>query len=195
VGAGFQIIADVEVTEAEAPGLAASVVGWLTAEGIIAAELTDYVLGAESGYAPGPRYTAAVTEPGEWLLELRSNGVEVCTSRNVFIPFRGGAGPVACPRCGQTVELEDPATGQPTARWDLFSDALDTWMAGGSGAVTCPRCGQVTAFNDWLWLTRFLFAIGFLGFTFCTWPELSELFVAQMRSHLGHRVVLTGGKL
>jgi len=55
VGDSFQIIADVEATEAEAPGLAASVVGWLTAEGIIAAEPTDCVLGAESGYAPGPQ--------------------------------------------------------------------------------------------------------------------------------------------
>ena len=103
MGDGFQIIADVEATEVAAAGLAASVVDWLTAEGIIAAEPTDCVLGAESGYAPGPHYTAAVTEPGEWLLELRTNGVRVSTNRNVFAPLQGEIGPVVCPACGQTV--------------------------------------------------------------------------------------------
>ncbi len=34
----FQSIADVEATEAEAPALAASVVGWLAAAGVIAAD-------------------------------------------------------------------------------------------------------------------------------------------------------------
>ena len=36
MGDNFQIIADVEATEAEAPALAASVVNWLATAGIIA---------------------------------------------------------------------------------------------------------------------------------------------------------------
>jgi hypothetical protein len=171
------------------------VVGWLAREGIIAVEPTDCVLGAESGYPPGPRYTAAVTESGECLLQLRTNGVEVCTSRTVFAPARGEMGPVVCPHCRQTVELEDPATGQIAPQWEPFSDALNAWMGGGPGEVRCPQCGQVAGFNDWRWIGEWPFAVGFLGFTFWNWPPLSESFIAQMASHLEHRVVVTRGKL
>jgi hypothetical protein len=195
VSDGFQIIADVEATEAEAAGLAASVVGWLAAERIIPAEPTDCVLGAESGYAPGPRYAVAVTAPGEWLLELRANGVGVSTSRNVFAPLQGEIGPVVCPFCGQTIELEDPATGQLTALWDPFRDAIEAWLAGGADEVACLACGQAAGFNDWHWAGDSPFAVGFLGFTFWNWPELSEPFIAEVASHLGHRAVVTRGKL
>lgn len=195
MGDGFRIIADVEATEVEAPALGGSVVEWLAGEGIIAAEQAGCVLGAESGYPPGPRYTKAVIEPGEWLWGLRANGVEVCTSRNVFAPVRGEIGPVACPRCGQVVALEDPATGQVGPHWERFGDALDAWMAGGAAAVACPACGQVAGFNDWHWPSYWPFAVGCLGFTFWNWPELSEAFVGQVAGRLGHRVVVTRGKL
>jgi hypothetical protein len=194
VGDYFEIIADVETTEAEAPEQAASVVSWLTREGIISAEPADCVLGAESGYPPGPRYTAAVTEPAEWLLRLQTNGVEVCTSRTVFSAAQGEMGPVVCPHCGQTVELEDPATGQIAPQWEPFNDALDAWMRGGPGEVRCPQCGQMAGFNDWRWIGE-PFAVGFLGFTFWNWPSLSESFIAQMASHLEHRVAVIRGKL
>lgn len=194
VGDYFAIIADVEATEAEAPELAASVVGWLTREGIIEAEPADCVLGAESGYPPGPRYTAAVTEPAELLLRLQTNGVEVCTSRTVFSADQGEMGPVACPHCGQTVELEDPATGQITPQGESFNDALTAWMEGGPGGVRCPRCGQVAGLNDWRWAGEPI-VVGFLDFTFWNWPPLSESFIAQMASHLRHPVVVIQGKL
>ena len=194
MGNYFEIIADAEATEDEAAGLAASVVSWLTQEGIIAAEAANCVLGAESGYPPGPRYTAAVTEPDEGLLRLRANGVEVCTTRAVFSPAEGTAGSVVCPLCGQTTDLNDPVTGQITPQWELFSDAFGTWMEGGPGEVRCPRCGQLVRLNDWRW-TNEPFAVGFLGFTFWNWPLLSVPFIAQVASRLKHRVVVIRGKL
>lgn len=194
VGDYFEIIADVEATETEAPELAASVVSWLTREGVIAGEPADCVLGAESGYPPGPRYTAAVTEPDELLLRLWTNGVEVCTSRTVFAAAQGEMGQVVCPHCGQTMELHDPATDQATPQWEPFNDTLTAWMEGGSDKVRCPQCGQAAGFNDWRW-TGEPFAVGFLGFTFWNWPPLSESFIAQMASHLEHRVVVIQGKL
>lgn len=189
----FQIIADVEAAEDEAPGLAAAIVAWLASDGIIAAEPADCVLGADFGYPPGPRYTTAVTEPvgglGSW-----ANGVEVCTGRQVFSPLWGVTGPVVCPRCGVTVELEDPATGQLAPDWERFSDALTAWHDGGPAEVACPLCGQATGFNDWHWDTDWPFAVGFLGFTFWNWPQLAEPFIAQVAGRLGHRVVVTSGK-
>jgi hypothetical protein len=195
VGDYFEIIADVEATEAEAPEFAAAVVDWLTGEDIIAAEPADCVLGAESGYPPGPRYASAVREPDERLFRLRTNGVEVCTSRAVFAPIQGEMGPVACPYCEQRIDLEDRATGQTTPQWEAFSDALNAWMEGGPSEVCCPQCGQGAGFNDWHWISEWPFAVGFLGFTFWNWPPLSEPFIAQTASLLTHRVVITRGKL
>jgi hypothetical protein len=71
------------------------------------------VLGDDPGYPPGPHYAAAVTEPDGMLERRQANGVEVHTSKTVFHPVQGELGPVACPRCGQVLTLEDPASGEP----------------------------------------------------------------------------------
>jgi hypothetical protein len=107
VGDNFQIIADVEATEAEASALAASVVNWLATAGIIAGDQADCALGTGPGYPPGPHYAAAVTRPEDMLASLRTNGVEVRTTRTVFHPVQGEMGPVACPRCGKASGLND----------------------------------------------------------------------------------------
>jgi hypothetical protein len=194
VGDNFQIIADVDAAEAEAPALAASVVSWLAGAGIIAGDPADCVLGTGPGYPPGPQHAAAVAMPDAALLRLRANGVEVHTTKTVFCPVQEEIGPVACPGCGQVMVLEDPATGQATADWELFSDALDKWWAGEPSAVTCPRCQQASGLNDWRWTGDWPIAVGFLGFTFWNWPALSQSFITQVGTHLGHRVVVTQGK-
>lgn len=195
MGNNFQIIADVEASEAEAPALAASVITWLASAGIIAGEATDCVLGPESGYPPGPHYAAALSGPDEMLVRLETNGVEVHTTKTVFYPVQGEIGPVTCPRCGQVLALEDLATGEWTARWEPFGDALDKWWNGGPGTVTCPQCQLASGFNDWHWAGDWPIAVGFLGFTFWNWPALNQAFITQVAAHLGHRVVVTKGKL
>jgi hypothetical protein len=195
VGDFFQVIADVEAAADEAPGLAASAVSWLAGEGIIMAEPCDCVLAPEPGYPPGPRYVTAVTHPGDRVLRLRTNGVEVCAGRNVFHPVAGEFGPVVCPCCRQTLVLQDPVTGGLTGQWEPFAEALTGWAAGGAADVTCPQCGQVSGLNDWDWVGDWPLAVGYLGFRFWNWPELSESFIAGMAAHLGHRVVVTSGKI
>ena len=148
MGDFFQIVADVEASEAEAPALAASVVGWLGDSGIITGEQAGCVLGAAAGYPPGPGYAAAVTDPDELLAGLKVNGLQVSATRSVFVPGQAVIGPVTCPHCGRDVELQDPADGTPTTRWKLFSDALGKWMTGEPSEVTCPLCWQDTALND-----------------------------------------------
>ena len=122
----FQIIADVEATEVEAAVLAETLTRWLIADGVIKPDVSDCVPGDEFGYPPGPRYSAATTRPNAHLRDLITNGVEVSTGRRVFDPGQGELGPVSCPRCDQTVLLEDPVTGKLTDWWDPFGDALDT---------------------------------------------------------------------
>jgi len=93
------------------------------------------------------------------------------------------------------VLLSDPTTGAVTDQWGPFSDALDTWYSGGSSLVQCPQCDRMIEFNDWRRVGGPPFAVGFLGLTFWNWPELSGQFVQQVEDRLGHRVVVTGGKL
>jgi uncharacterized protein YbaR (Trm112 family) len=195
VGDNFQITADVEAEEAEAPELAASVVSWLAGAGIIAGDPADCVLGTGPGYPPGPHYAAAVTAPDGMLPTLLTNGVQVHTTRTVFYPVQGQVGPVACPRCGHHLVVEDPATGEMTAHWDRFRDALDLWWADEPGTVICPHCQQASGLNDWHWTGDWPIAVGFLGLTFWNWPALSQAFITQVATHLGHRVVVTQGKL
>ena len=195
VGDSFQTIADVEAVEAEAPALASSVIGWLAGAGIIAGDPADFVLGTGRGYPPGPHYAVAVTRPDGTLPSLRINGVEVRTARTVFYPVQAEAGPVACPRCGYSMLLRDPATGEMTAYWELFSYALDKWWTDWTGTVICPQCRRPSDVNKWHWSGDWPIAVGFFGLTFWNWPPLSQSFVTQVAAHLGHRVVVTRGKL
>ncbi len=133
-------MADVEATEAEAAALADSMVRWLVGEGVIMKDPTDCVLGADSGYPPGPNFRSVVIHPNDDFLTLWTNGVELSTGRRVFHPGQGELGAVTCPRCDQMVLLSDPATGSVTDQWQPFADALDSWYAGGLGHVLCPHC-------------------------------------------------------
>lgn len=195
VGDTFQVIADVEASEAAAPALAAAVVGWLSDAGTITGPASACVPGPGSGYPPGPGYAAAVNEPDELLPGLKVNGVEVITTRSVFFPGEGEIGPATCPHCGRDVELGDPAGGTPTAHWARFSDALRHWTADQYSEVTCPHCQLHSALNDWYWGVDWPVAVGFLGFTFWNWPPLSAAFIAEVQARLGHRTVVIRGKL
>lgn len=195
MGDNFQIIADVEATEAEAPALAALVIGWLAIADVIAGDPADCVPGTDPGYPPGPHHAAAVTVADAMLASLHLNGVQVHTTKTVFYPVQGEMGPVACPRCGHELDLEDPSAGELTEHWEPFGDALDDWWADGPGTVTCSHCQQASGLNDWHWTGDWPIAVGFLGFTFWNWPELNQSFIAQVAGRLGHRVVVTKGKL
>ena len=196
MGDTFQIIADIEVAEAAAAALAASVVSWLSGAEIIAGRQPGCVLGADAGYPPGPGYDAAVTDVDELLAGLKVNGLELTTTRSVFFPGQGEVGPVTCPQCGRNIELQDPADDTMTVHWKLFSDAITNLMTGEPSAVTCPLCWHPTALNDWHWSVEWPVAVGFLGLTFWNWPPLGSSFIAQVQAHLGgHRIVVIRGKL
>ena len=125
----------------------------------------------------------------------RTNGLAVSADRRVFVPTQGELGPATCPLCGHTVTLEDPATGEPTDDWELFSDALGYWYDGGAGEVCCPNCGSPITINEWRWPADWPIAVGYLGFTFWNWPRLSSMFVRRLADLLGHRLVVTRGKV
>lgn len=198
MGGYYETVADVEATEAGAPNLAETIVWWLADEGIILEKRSPCVASSDAGYPPGPRAVAALSAPdNNGIPRLGYNGLDVQVGRRVFHPLGGVYGPVICPRCTEAVVLQDLTAPPPamTAQWELFSDALNSWYHGGSAEVQCPHCAATVEFNDWHWIGQWPFAVGFLGFTFWNWPPLSAQFIAGLASRLGHRVVVTRGRL
>jgi hypothetical protein len=180
VGDYFQVIADVDAGGDEAPRLAAGLLTWLVAAGIVGAERTDCVLGAPLGNPPGPRYESAVTAPDERLRTRWTNGVEVFAGATVVDAGQGADDDPRCPHC---------ETGDP--QWDAVQAAIAPWPAGRPGDVTCVGCGRTTPVGDWVpW------AFARVGVRFWNWPPLRAEFVHETARRLGgHRVRVVDGKL
>jgi hypothetical protein len=65
----------------------------------------------------------------------------------------------------------------------------------GSGTVLCQNCGSAITINEWKWQGDWPIVVGHLGFKFWNWPLLHTNFVRQIGDRLGHRVVVTRGRL
>ncbi|GAA4252075.1 hypothetical protein [Dactylosporangium darangshiense] len=185
MGDGFQVIADLDATGPEAPGLAEDLLGRLVAEGIVRAERTGCVLSADLGHPPGPRYADAFHGPDHGLLELHTNGLHVWSGQRVVDPGQGAGDEVGCPHSGAVESF-----GEPLGR--AFLGAIDAWPA--AGDADCTSCGRVIGINDWEWEGG-AWAFAHLGLTFWNWPPLREDFVGGVGRRLGHRVRLVSGKL
>ena len=194
MGDYFQNIVDVEATDDEAGPLGERLLGWLIETGIVVDTPSDNVLGANLGYGPGPRNTAAVTEPDANMLTLRTNGLHVIADRYVYDAGQDGVGPVVCPWCGVRDVLEDRKTFELSDRWDELSAAFGRWLDGGDGELACLHCQREVGLKDWRWEEP-VYAFGSLGVRIWNWPPLAGSFVADVARVLGHRVVVSGGKL
>ncbi len=200
MGDTFEVAVDVEATLDEAAQLASTVIERLAAEGIIDATLTgdDDVWGAGC-YRPGPNHQLAIEDPDDpyaaAFARSRLGRLRVVIGRTVFYPIQGEPGPAVCPLCGYAVVITDPETGRDTDDWELFNEALGDWHEGGPGIVICPNNGSAIAINEWQWQGDWPIAVGHLGFEFWNWPMLHPRFTNEIADQLGHRVVVTRGKL
>jgi hypothetical protein len=194
VGDYFQNVVDVDASDEEAGRLGERLLRWLIESGIVVGTPSDNVFGAERGYGPGPRYTAAVTSPGDGLVTLSTNGLEVIDQRCIYDSGQWGVGPVVCPWCGQRDVLEDPVTYRMSDRWQDLSAAFNRWLHGGDGELACLHCRRVVGLKEWRWEDP-AYAFGSLGVQIWNWPPLTDAFVADVARVLGHRVVVNGGKL
>ncbi|WP_436774084.1 hypothetical protein [Yinghuangia sp. YIM S09857] len=195
MGDWFQTIVDTEATPEEAQELAANVLAWLISDGIVSAERTDCVLGADAGHAPGARHGEAVVDPDPELVDVWSNGLHVTVERTVFDAGQGEPSAVTCPHCAVEMRLVDEYWSPVEETWDLFADATESWADDYDEPVACPSCGRTARVHTWIWADDY-FAFGHLGFTFWNWPALRPEFVVELSSRLGgHRTVLLEGKL
>jgi hypothetical protein len=126
-----QAIVDVEADADEAPRLAEEILAWLSAEGIVAPDRSDCILGEGQGHAPGPRFFGALesSSTADDFLTLASNGVRIATGRQVFDTGANGI-ELSCAECGSTFE--------PGPDW---MDSVADWHDGNDDAsFSCPSC-------------------------------------------------------
>ena len=181
-------------TSAEAAeGVAARMLAWLQAEGIIGPPETvgdihrrwiasiggadDPALTGDSRivYRPGPAYRRACLDDRPSSLVF--NWLEVKIGRRIFDAGELGLG-IHCPSCG----------AEQTEGSGDWSEAFSAWHRDGTGdTLACHACGLAAPLTGY----RFEPAWGFgcLGFAFANW-WLDPLFVAAFARRLGHDVVL-----
>ncbi|WP_406240803.1 hypothetical protein [Streptomyces anulatus] len=195
MGDYFQIIVDRDVTEADAAPLAARVVGWLVAEGVIGPERTEPVLGKGPGYPPGPRIREVVDSSG-WGEPWQGGPLDVEVTRTRFDAGQwADPASAGCPRCERDTEFHDETWEEIPGAWDPFSEAFTDWEEGGEGFVRCAHCDASSPLVDWTGMGG-CFSFGNLGFTFWGWPDLTPAFLAEFDRRLGgHRTAFVSGKL
>ncbi|MFD0420581.1 hypothetical protein [Streptomyces parvus] len=195
MGDYFQTVVDRDVTEADAAPLAARVVAWLVAEGVIGPDRTEPVLGRDPGFPPGPRIREVVDSSG-WGEPWQGGGLDVAVTRTVFDAGQyADPSSARCPRCERDVEFQDRALQEIPGAWDPFSEAIEDWEAGVEALVRCAHCDASSPLVDWTGMEH-CFAFGALGFTFWGWPDLTPAFLAEFDRRLdGHRTVLVSGKI
>lgn len=145
MGDHFTILADIDATASEAPGLAARVTEWLVSAEIIVPDLADCVLGADLGHPAGPRYTDAIANPAA--SRYLPEGVQICVGRTVFHAF--SIDRTSCPHCAAAASDDD------------MSEAIRVWFDTGFGDHRCATCGQAAELNDWRWEPPWAF--GYFG--------------------------------
>ncbi|GAA3125262.1 hypothetical protein ACFFR3_40330 [Nonomuraea salmonea] len=193
MGDWFQTIVDVQATPQEAETLAADVRSWLISSGIVSAEPTHCVLGADVGHPPGPRAETAV-DPSGWSVPWH-DGLAITVGRTVFDAGQGDPMAVTCPHCSTTTHLADERFELKYEVWEPFREVVRGWDEGDDIVIACPACTQPVEPTSWRWTDDY-FVLAYLGFTFWNWPPLRPQFVDDLARHLAdHRTVLLEGKL
>ncbi|MFD6395873.1 hypothetical protein [Nocardia sp. NPDC060249] len=196
MGDFFERIVDLEVSAADAGASAERMLDWMVSRRWLLRETSShamYSLDVDEGYVAGPAWAEIAQNWGaDWI----PAPVAVVIGRNAHYPGQGAVEPSAatCPRCEATTVIIDypQAWEADPVVWQPFSDAIDSWKETGEGAVTCVSCAAASPITSWRWGDDF--ALGALAFDFWGWPPLTDEFVAEFTTRLGHRIEHHTGK-
>ncbi|WNG40854.1 hypothetical protein F0U61_49555 [Archangium violaceum] len=180
---GFEIIVDRDVSAAEAPQLAARIRGWLIERCIITATPPGCGFLPPWLHRPGPAYAATLKEP-------RSHGSTGV--RGVYFKVKRAVTwdahhRLTCRAC--KVQFEPEGEG-----WGRWREAAEAWLLGDDSVhYVCPHCGVSERLVEWEGEAPWGF--GHLGVAFWGWAPLSERFIREVATQLGHRTVVARGWL
>ncbi|MGY0500252.1 hypothetical protein ACWZHB_17325 [Nocardia sp. FBN12] len=196
MGDYFERIVDLDVAAADAEVVAERMVDWMVSRGWLLREKSGYAmysLHADEGYVAGRAWAEiADNSDADWI----PAPVAVIVGRHAHYGGQGEIEPAdaTCPSCqAKTVIIDYPQAWEADpAVWQPFSAAIEAWEQTGAGAVSCPACQTTSPIIDWQW--PWGFALGTLAFDFWGWPSLTEEFIAEFTTRLGHRVDHHTGK-
>lgn len=174
-------IVPTNVTQGEVNELSQRTISWLTKREIISGNLTDCVLGQETGYPPGPNYESIITGDDFGLPRLKTNGFAVVTGRRVFDNGGNGLEEITCPKCGGN---------NIDTNW---GEKLEAWLVEQNDKFMCIQCNNdlpITAYDF-----KPAWGFGELGFTFWNWPGLTLEFLENMKKLLDKDIRVIYGKL
>jgi hypothetical protein len=182
MGDSFQTIVIRGARENEAALLGEKVLTHLVKQGIVAADMTDCVLGSDLGHPPGPNYRQALAEIETYdFLGMWTNGLAIITQPNFYWSMEGEH-QVFCPACGNPADIE------------LIGDPIEEWLKDATqGMLPCPKCNTASSITVWEYDPPAAF--GCPAFQFWNWPPLSQKFIHELSEICGHEVVMIEGDL
>jgi hypothetical protein len=152
---------------------AKEILDWLISIDVVKPELSDCVLGTESGYALSNGAKNITIYPEDLPYDLITNGLEIILERQIFHTGEGGLEECICPNCNENVASENY----------LF---FNQWNERNENIIFCPNCDIQLEIHEFKFQPEWGFSN--LGFTFWNWPELNESFIIEFRKRLGTEI-------
>lgn len=116
------------------------------------------------------------------MTELKTNGIELITEKQVFENGGNGLEEVNCPNCGENNIEND--WGNSLGNWDSGTD---------SDKLKCQNCGTENSVTEFEFKPTWAF--GNFGVTFWNWTKLNPKFVAELEKIIGTELKIVNGKI
>lgn len=167
---------------ADSQNTAEKIVRFLTEQKISQRTLTDCVLSLSEGYEPADNHQNGLKNSKLEFTNLKTNGIELITEKQVFHNGGNGLEEVNCPCCGENNIQND---------WE---NSLDNWYREtDSGIFKCRYCTTVNSITEFEFKPTWAF--GSFGITFWNWSALSPEFVTELEKISGTDLKCVTGKI
>jgi hypothetical protein len=173
-------IVPANVTHGQVKELAQRTIDWLTEREIISSKQSDCVLGQDTGYPPGLKYKDIIDGDDFGLLRLKTNGLEVIATKQVFDSGENGLEEINCPKCGANNIDSD------------WGELLGAWNSGQNDKLKCSQCDKESSIIEYNFRPGWGF--GEFGLTFWNWPSLTSSFLDDLKKIVGEDIKVIYGK-
>jgi hypothetical protein len=177
----FITIVPKKVTADEVPDISKRTIDWLTKRDIISQNLTDCILGENKGYPPGLKCHEIFEEINFELRNLKTNGLEIVTTRQVFHNGGNGLDEIVCLKCGANNIDSD------------WAEKVDSWYKKENDTFECSECNHETSITNYDFQPKWGF--GEFGLKFWNWPDFNKDFLDDLKRLLNKDIEIIHGRL